>query len=320
MRVIKVGSADPIPLGYRGERDVTQVVFDLTDFIKTFGEGVAQLTVRRSGDPKEYAAAIEQNGNTAVWTVGAEWTAVDGSGYCQLSWYVGDRLAKSVTYKTRVQASMGESNETAPEPQAGYLAQVQAAGAQAVAADKHVTQVAATVTETARRFDAVAEETMENMEAAGKKAEDAAEQAEDYATHPPEIGENGNWYRWDGEKYVDTGIAVQEAEAGKDGGYYSPSVTQPDASTMRVSYTASQSDMPSVAPVTVVLPAGPAGKDGAAGKDGQKGDKGDTGAAGKDGADGKTPVKGVDYYTDADKQEMVDLVLAALPNGDEVEY
>ena len=198
MRVIKVGSADPIPLGYRGERDVTQVMFDLTDLIKTFGEGVAQLTVRRSGDPKEYAAAIEQNGNSAVWTVGAEWTAVDGSGSCQLSWYVGDRLAKSVTYKTRVQASMGESNETAPEPQTGYLAQVQEAGAQAVAAEKRTTQLAGEMTDTARRFDAVAEQTMKTMEA-------AAEDAKNYASHPPVIGENGNWMEWNGAAYVDTG-------------------------------------------------------------------------------------------------------------------
>lgn len=38
------------------------------------------------------------------------------------------------------------------------------------------------------------------------------------------------------------------------------------------------------------------------------------------GADGKTPVKGVDYHTEVDKQEMVEAVLAALPNGDEVAY
>lgn len=49
---------------------------------------------------------------------------------------------------------------------------------------------------------------------------------------------------------------------------------------------------------------------------GDKGDKGDPGAAGADGANGKdgyTPVKGKDYYTDADKTEMVNAVLAALP-------
>lgn len=43
---------------------------------------------------------------------------------------------------------------------------------------------------------------------------------------------------------------------------------------------------------------------------GLKGDKGDTGAPG---ADGKTPVKGTDYWTEADKAEIVADTLAALP-------
>ncbi|MBO5842562.1 MAG: hypothetical protein J6R46_06150 [Clostridia bacterium] len=38
------------------------------------------------------------------------------------------------------------------------------------------------------------------------------------------------------------------------------------------------------------------------------------------GEDGHTPEKGVDYYTEADKAEMVAAVLAAIPNGDEVAY
>lgn len=49
------------------------------------------------------------------------------------------------------------------------------------------------------------------------------------------------------------------------------------------------------------------------GEKGDKGDKGDNGAAG---ADGKTPVKGVDYFTDADKAELVEDVLEALPTYD----
>ena len=42
----------------------------------------------------------------------------------------------------------------------------------------------------------------------------------------------------------------------------------------------------------------------------QNGSKGSTGATG---ADGKTPVKGTDYWTEADKAEMVSDVIAALP-------
>ena len=40
-----------------------------------------------------------------------------------------------------------------------------------------------------------------------------------------------------------------------------------------------------------------------------KGDKGE---------DGYTPIKGVDYFTKEDKQEMVDDVLASLPTAEEV--
>lgn len=40
---------------------------------------------------------------------------------------------------------------------------------------------------------------------------------------------------------------------------------------------------------------------------------GGKGSAGKDGNDGKTPVKGTDYFTAADKAEMVSSVIAALP-------
>lgn len=55
-------------------------------------------------------------------------------------------------------------------------------------------------------------------------------------------------------------------------------------------------------------PAGPQGPAGAPGKDGTAG------------APGKTPVKGTDYWTAADKQEIVSSVISALPDGTEVEY
>ena len=56
------------------------------------------------------------------------------------------------------------------------------------------------------------------------------------------------------------------------------------------------------------------GIQGETGAPGPKGDKGDTGA------DGHTPVKGVDYFTEADKQELVTAVIAALPSSEEVSY
>ena len=56
------------------------------------------------------------------------------------------------------------------------------------------------------------------------------------------------------------------------------------------------------------------GETGTQGKDGAKG------APGAPGAAGHTPVKGTDYWTAADKQEIVNSVIAALPDGTEVSY
>jgi hypothetical protein len=65
---------------------------------------------------------------------------------------------------------------------------------------------------------------------------------------------------------------------------------------------------------------GDPGAKGDKGDPGEKGDKGDTGAQGAPGADGHTPVKGTDYWTAADKAEIVADVIAALPDGTEVSY
>lgn len=56
------------------------------------------------------------------------------------------------------------------------------------------------------------------------------------------------------------------------------------------------------------------------GATGAQGPKGDTGDTGPQGPAGHTPVKGTDYWTAADKAEMVADVLAALPDGTEVSY
>ena len=61
----------------------------------------------------------------------------------------------------------------------------------------------------------------------------------------------------------------------------------------------------------------PAGKDGSNGSNGKDGTDG---SDGKDGADGKTPVKGTDYWTEEDKTEMVNAVLAALPAAEEAKF
>lgn len=60
---------------------------------------------------------------------------------------------------------------------------------------------------------------------------------------------------------------------------------------------------------------GDKGDAGAQGPQGDKGDKGDTGAQGPQGDkgnDGYTPVKGVDYFTETDKEEIVQQIITSL--------
>lgn len=98
-------------------------------------------------------------------------------------------------------------------------------------------------------------------------------------------------------------------------GYYVPSV---DAQG-NLTWDASTDLLPDVAVANIKGEKGDRGETGARGLKGEKGDtgargetgeKGDTGAPGKD---GYSPIRGVDYWTAADKQEIIDDVLDTFP-------
>ena len=65
---------------------------------------------------------------------------------------------------------------------------------------------------------------------------------------------------------------------------------------------------------------GEKGEPGEKGPQGEKGAQGAQGAPGEKGADGYTPVKGRDYFTVEDKVGIVNDVLDALPNLDEMSF
>ena len=60
---------------------------------------------------------------------------------------------------------------------------------------------------------------------------------------------------------------------------------------------------------------GEKGEKGEAGDKGEKGEQGIQGERGENGADGYTPVKGVDYWTEADKEEIIEQVQAGTIGG-----
>ena len=51
-----------------------------------------------------------------------------------------------------------------------------------------------------------------------------------------------------------------------------------------------------------------------------RGPEGPQGIQGEVGPAGYTPIKGTDYWTDADKQEIINAVIASFTDGNEVSY
>ena len=113
----------------------------------------------------------------------------------------------------------------------------------------------------------------------------------------PHIGDNGNWYLGS----TDTGKPSRGATGapGKDGAAGKPGAAGADGITPHI---------------------GDNGNWYLGETDTGKPSRGATGAKGDTGTPGKTPVRGTDYWTAADKQEIVNSVIAALPDGTEVAY
>lgn len=169
MDVYRVKTGSILPLGKQGENLARKIQFDLSRWISNFGPGTVQLLHQRSGDEAPYPVAVEQNGTQAIWTVTNADTAVPGTGHTELQYHVGDALAKSETWMTKVLLALGPASETPPEAQQGWVDQVLQAGAAAA---------------------------------------EAAEKAANAAVRQPIVGSNGNWWTWDLDTgaYVDTGI------------------------------------------------------------------------------------------------------------------
>ena len=106
-----------LQVGYQGENEVTDVLFDISSWITEFGEGVAQLRVKRPGNSEDesYVLSLIITDEKAVWTVSETDTANKGNGKVQLSYLVGNIVKKAVIYPYKVGKSIvGADNPVDP--------------------------------------------------------------------------------------------------------------------------------------------------------------------------------------------------------------
>ena len=120
-----------IIIGRRGTYDTEQIVFDLSYLVESYGDGTAVLMAKRAQDSVAYpVSGIVQDGSTLTWTVSATDTSYKGHGECELFWYVGNALAKSMIYTVVVLRDIGDTAETAPEPYETWVDTLTALGAE----------------------------------------------------------------------------------------------------------------------------------------------------------------------------------------------
>lgn len=121
---IQAKSIKVIQLGHRGENEARQIIFDLTDYISTYGPGTARLLHQRDGDPAPYIVPAVQSGNTLTWTVTDEDTAAPGTGSAELQWMVNNVLAKSDIWNTRTKAALDDGATAPPTGAEGWYQQL----------------------------------------------------------------------------------------------------------------------------------------------------------------------------------------------------
>lgn len=110
-----------IEVGKQGENGATQVVFDVSEMIETYGSGTAYVVVQRRGDAEPYLLDnTSQSGNKVTWTVSNVDTDVYGTGRVQLFWMINEQVAKTVTYQFYVEEALHDPQD-APVVPGGWI-------------------------------------------------------------------------------------------------------------------------------------------------------------------------------------------------------
>lgn len=111
-------------LGKQGENEVLQVIWRgiVPEWEEKYGAGEFQLAVRRNQDTAPYIANIELDGGDIVWTITSAETARVGDGACELTYTVGDSIAKSQIWTITVCESLtGQEPVDPPEPAKNWV-------------------------------------------------------------------------------------------------------------------------------------------------------------------------------------------------------
>lgn len=132
---------DPFTIGRQREKEVTQIQFDVSEWVRTYGPGTLALSVQRRWDRNPYPVPIAIVNGIATWTISDTDTAQDGHVRAQLTYMVGTKRKKSKIYLLNVKASLPENGQ-APDGYTTWLETLQELTSQVAANAQTATEAA----------------------------------------------------------------------------------------------------------------------------------------------------------------------------------
>ena len=273
MKIVNVNIKDHsvIVIGRQGENLASKVVFNCDEFQRLYGDGRAEL-LHELPDGTVYPVVVTQEGSIVTWNITSADTSFTGHGHVELRWHVGDVLAKQVFRITNTAPALADHIPgDEPAPWQSWVDDV--------LESKGIAKKSA---ESASKDAEYVKSTLTDISSLANSTKEYAETASQAANKFPYVGDNNHWYVYsaDALSFVDTGVPATGAKG--DPFQYSDFTTEQLASLK-----------------------------------GKQGDKGEpfkysdftaeqlVDLKGDPGDDGYTPVRGVDYWTESDKESII---------------
>ena len=116
MKYVVAQEGTPIPLGRQDENKVETVIFQTSTWAETYGEGVFELVHKRASDNAPYPCTITMSDGNVFWVIESADVFAVGNGCAQLTYVVGDAIAKSIIFSTYTLPSLGGGEIPVPTP------------------------------------------------------------------------------------------------------------------------------------------------------------------------------------------------------------
>ena len=211
MNTVIVENCKTLFIGRRGENEVTEVVFDFSEWQAEFGNGVIDLFVKRNGDSAAYPVVLSVDGTVATWLVSATDTNVADYGKAEYVYTVNGKIAKSAVFTFYVAEDIGQASGEAPDPYEDWIETLTGLGTEtqlnAQAAEQSANDAAESAASAATSADQ-SEDSAEDAEAWAVGERNGEPVTEDDPTY------NINAKFWAGKAMTDAPVTSVNGKAG----------------------------------------------------------------------------------------------------------